>query len=304
MKSCITHVCNDRYFDQARFVFWQLELLNLSGVDLVLCSADDLAAPCAQSGVKFQPIDVVDFVEGLPSNGRLKHYTYWRLPAFEVLSARYDRILYLDTDVFLAGLALGDLLQLDLQGAPLAAVRDVHQRNRKSRTPREFTDLDLPNAPYFNAGVLLIDGTAWREGHVFAKIQDLCATHPQSLHCHDQSLLNLVFYNNWLELSPVWNWQLSYRINLLPHFLGAELIHIAGARKLWDMPGGDLPRSYVKTYHAYCRAYGLPILEGPAPTRHSLRRPFWKNWIYLRSTMQDMQRFSHDLDSILWKDAP
>jgi len=304
MKTCITLVCNHGYFNQARFVFWQLQRLNLSDVDLVLCSADDLAAPCAQTGVTFVPIDVAKFVDGLPTNGRLKHYTYWRLPAFEALSATYDRILYLDTDVFIAGLALDGFLRIDLQGAPLAAVRDVHQRHRKSRTPREFSDLGLPNAPYFNAGVLLMDGGAWREGAVFERIQDMCRTHPQALHCHDQSLLNLAFYNTWLEMSPVWNWQLSYRINLLPHFMGAELVHIAGAHKVWDVPNGHLPRAYTKTYHAYGRAHGVPVLDGPSPDINSLRRPFWKNWVYLRPTLADMQRFSHDLDGILHRKEP
>ena len=87
-------------------------------------------------------------------------------------------------------------------GAPIAAVRDVHQSVRPNRKANEFSKLGWSNAPYFNAGVLLIDGAKFLEENAIAMIENCAQKYPQALTTYDQSLLNLAFYKNWLNCLP------------------------------------------------------------------------------------------------------
>jgi len=60
-------------------------------------------------GAILRQLDVGDTLQNLPQNERLKDFTYWRLPAIEDLSKDYERILYLDTDVFVSRDGLANL---------------------------------------------------------------------------------------------------------------------------------------------------------------------------------------------------
>ena len=272
-RSAILFTCDHGFLHSALFAAWQVrQMLSLQSpppqIDIVIASADDLSGPVRAAGYVFQPIEVDGFINALPAHERIKHYTYWRLPALEVLSQAYDRILYLDTDVLAASPDIVDLFDLPLHGQVLGAVRDVHQRHRSTRMPREFAALNLPVAPYFNGGVLLVDGRAWQAQGVFDRIKTTAKDHGAALFCHDQSLLNLVFRNAWAELSPVWNWQYSYRVGLLTLTVGAILVHLAGRGKLWNAPG-DIPEDLPRDLCQMVPRARHPAAALPPPRRQS-----------------------------------
>lgn len=252
-RFCVTLVCNEGYLDKAGFVAQQLLAQTNRNFDVLICTdtIPDSKPSFLPEGVSLRQIDLDDTLTNLPQNERLKHYTYWRLPAIEMLSTEYERILYLDTDVYVARDGLSALLEMDMQGATLAATLDVHQRHRPGRALREFTAMGYETAPYFNAGVLLVDGRRWHETSAFEKIMRLAQTSPEALFCHDQSLLNIQFYNDWLELSPMWNWQNSNRVNLVGEFISPYLIHFVGSTKIWDASDGTLPMKYHAAFSAY-----------------------------------------------------
>ena len=60
-------------------------------------------------GAILRQLDVGDTLQNLPQKERLKDFTYWRLPAIEDLRKDYERILYLDTDVFVSRDGLANL---------------------------------------------------------------------------------------------------------------------------------------------------------------------------------------------------
>ena len=157
-KFCATLVCNAAYIEKAAFVASQLMAVKNWNFDVVICSDIQPESPpqIVPNGVKIVYLDVAGSLDKLPQNARLKHYTYWRLPAIELLAQEYDRILYLDTDVFLIDLDLNRLFNLDMQWAGVAAIRGVHQRHRPLRMPQEFAHHGLPVAPYFNGKRLFI----------------------------------------------------------------------------------------------------------------------------------------------------
>lgn len=302
-KNCVAIVCDDGFLEPALFVSSLALNQEARNYDLVICSAQDLQTFAPQLDVAFRKIDVQSFVSELPVNERLKEYTYWRLPAIESLAQDYDRILYLDADTFIDTRTLSDIFDIDMKGAVLAAALDVHQRTRPNRIPNEFKALKLPNAPYFNAGVLLIDGGKWKSGGWFKKISEMSKQCSNVLFAHDQSLLNLAFRENWVEFAPAWNWQYSPKISFLTEFASPRIIHFSGPKKHWHAPDGSIPLKYHSAYASFRKAHGRFVPDdnhAPFSSENiaKIRKLFLKNVWYLRRHLKFLRRITSDMKTI------
>ena len=97
-----------------------------------------------------------------------------------------DKALYLDCDLVVTK-NLDDLFATDLQDYPLAAIRDFGGRAYFGRE-------------IFNAGVLLINNALWKQEHITQKLIDLTNEWHDKVDQADQSILNMLFENKWLEL--------------------------------------------------------------------------------------------------------
>ena len=137
-----------------------------------------------------------------------------------------ERVLYLDTDIIVNG-SLNSFFLTDLKGFPVAAVRDIDGS--------------------FNTGVMLIDNLQWKDLSVLDKCLELFegekSKHWELEHFNgDQTILNSVFQNNWLELDKRFNVQVGYDLVAFynhweEHFnLEDEplVIHYTTNRKPWN----------------------------------------------------------------------
>lgn len=137
-----------------------------------------------------------------------------------------ERVLYLDTDIIVNG-SLTSFFLTDLKGFPVAAVRDVDGS--------------------FNTGVMLIDNLQWKDLSVSDKCLELSegekSEHWELEHFNgDQTILNSVFQDNWLELDKRFNVQVGYDLVAFynhweEHFnLEDEplVIHYTTNRKPWN----------------------------------------------------------------------
>ena len=97
-----------------------------------------------------------------------------------------DKALYLDYDVLVTK-NLDDLFETDLQDYPLAAVRDYGGRVYYGRE-------------MFNAGVLLINNRLWKQENMSQRLIDLTNEWHDKVDQADQSILNMLFENRWLEM--------------------------------------------------------------------------------------------------------
>ena len=97
-----------------------------------------------------------------------------------------DKALYLDCDLVVTK-NLDDLFATDLQDYPLAAIRDFGGRAYFGRE-------------IFNAGVLLINNALWKQENITQKLIDLTNEWHDKVDQADQSILNMLFENKWLEL--------------------------------------------------------------------------------------------------------
>ena len=97
-----------------------------------------------------------------------------------------DKALYLDCDLVVTK-NLDNLFETDLQGYPLAAVRDYGGRVYYGRE-------------MFNAGVLLINNRLWKQENMSQRLIDLTNEWHDKVDQADQSILNMLFENRWIEL--------------------------------------------------------------------------------------------------------
>ncbi|MDC0425028.1 hypothetical protein OAL91_00920 [bacterium] len=298
-RYCVTLVCNFKYLDKAGFVAAQLLAQSNRDFDVVICSdvVPEERPGFLPEGAILRQLDVGETLQNLPQNERLKDYAYWRVPAIEQLSSDYERILYLDTDVFVSQDGISEVFQTEMQGCTLAAVLDVHQRHRPNRPLREFSVMGYPTAPYFNSGVLLIDCSRWIALSEFKRIMELAEASPEALFCHDQSLLNLHFYMNWLELSPLWNWQNSDRVNLIGEFVSPYLVHFLGPRKVWNTDDIGIPRKFRAAYSSY-----LGESFSDEQSTSGLFKLLLKNAWYLKRTLRYLSSFPTSRSTIRHRD--
>jgi len=159
-------------------------------------------ADLSHSVISFCAIDGA-LVEGLKSCGHLGLSAYFRLFVPDLLPDECSRALYLDADLVIVG-SLEPLLQAPLAGHIVAAVPSFSPSERLANARRLGLPLDPP-APFFNAGVLLIDLPRWRERKVRDHALDFLSQHPDRLLYADQDALSYCLLGEWLPLSPEWN---------------------------------------------------------------------------------------------------
>jgi lipopolysaccharide biosynthesis glycosyltransferase len=146
--------------------------------------------------------------------------TYFRLWVAHVVPATAERVLYLDVDVLVRH-ALEELWSVDLEGHAFAAVQSVHYPFVATRgAVNHWRDLDLdPRTPFFNAGVMMIDLSAWRE----LGVEDAALEYLRSPYLGsgaDQEALNVAVRGVWTRLPPIWNQQTP----MLTDDYGAHLV--------------------------------------------------------------------------------
>ena len=302
-SKCVVLTCNSGFLNPTLFVCDKLLNITDRTFDIIICSGEDLS-DMVPDGVSFRLIDTDSFTRNLPQIERLKQYTYWRIPAIESLSDTYEKILYLDSDIYISDPQFfSKIFDLTTETSTISAVRDVHQITKPRRSPRENENLGLPWAPYFNAGVLLIHSGNWRKHDYYRNIANIAEIYRNSLFCHDQSLLNLASGGEWTELSPAWNWQYSRRNCYHTEALSPVLIHFAGRIKLWDAADGQIPRRYWDDFRAYQRSATDRSIPGTYPHNDRTYSQKWfvnllKNLWYFGKQWDYIRRFETPLHTV------
>ncbi len=191
---------------------------------------------------------------------RLTSAHFLRLTAIEQITQEFERVLYLDADVFLRWGDVSDLALLDLAEKPLAAVRDIslwfgapHGKNRAYHA-------GLPEnvqGHYFNSGVLLVQSRIYRDLAISSRAIALWETNPELCKFGDQSALNRVVDGNWAELSAGWNWQAILPVKAMIASRNPRLVHFVGHTKPWQDPLFHQEEIYWFLMQQYLARHGL-----------------------------------------------
>jgi len=257
-KNAIVMACDASYAPYAFALTKQIiECHPARDFDICIYSALPLFLPkeLEKLGIIFELVPLQNPFEGGPNISRHGSETYLRLLIPGLVVGRYDRVLYLDSDIWHQGGGIEHLLNVDLKGTVLGAIRDNLQWRTPTRHNPEFKALSRPVTPYFNAGVLLIDVNLFVEKDLLGQCKKIWKESPSVLTRHDQSLLNLVLNGNWTELSPVWNWQYTWASRFFTDLVEPRFTHFIGSRKPWKDQKAQLPPKYRRSYFEFVTTY-------------------------------------------------
>lgn len=246
-RHAVVFCCDAKYLPYAALAIHTLVRNNpVRDFDICITSLDALVLPPVLESydIRSCQIDVGNAFNGFPVSEQFSLAAYLRIALPEAFATQYDRIVYLDCDVFVVGDAFSELFKLDLRGMPIGACTD----NAKWKSPRNPTSdqrLLGVNGPYFNSGILCIDVHRF----IAEKIRQGCIDElnkhsPEKILFVDQTLLNIALKDKWAELHPAWNWQWAIVRPLFEVFIDVQIVHFVAFTKPWSDPKGSLPVRY------------------------------------------------------------
>ena len=166
---------------------------------------------------------------------RLTHIIYARLMFDEILPPEVRRVIYMDCDMYVRA-PIEELFEMDLEGLPIAAVRDPHAHlilgGRDMKGNHDLLDLA---DPYFNSGLIVIDREKWAEAGVLDIFQRMIADGTMNRLYYDQDVLNIIFRGRWKRLDMAWN---IINPRDAHEALDPKLLHYTGPRKPWNLVSG------------------------------------------------------------------
>ncbi|WET76721.1 glycosyltransferase [Amycolatopsis sp. QT-25] len=151
---------------------------------------------------------------------------YFRCLLARIYPETVERAVYIDSDTVI----LKDLRPLwswPLNGNPIAAVGDLVSVISDAISHWQEIGLD-PDAPYFNAGVMVIDLARWRAENIGEQVMRQCQENRHRLliqnrwNQHDQYGFNVVLQHRWTALPSGWNHYAERALDDvgIVHFLG------------------------------------------------------------------------------------
>lgn len=185
-----------------------------------------------------------DYGEGasIPTWGRLPKLTYARLNLAAYLPG-VTRAIFLDSDI-LVRTGIGRLWDTPLAGSVAAAVIDPFLTSVSSPQGLEAHAAAglASDAPYLNAGLMLVDLELWRERNVGPRAWAFVNRNWRTLPWYDQDALNSVLAGEWRPLDS--RWQIHPRLAALrssgeTRANDAWIVHFSGRLKPWVYRGGS-----------------------------------------------------------------
>ena len=168
--------------------------------------------------------------------------TYVRLLIPSLIQEK--KVIYIDTDILFTK-DIVELWAVPLNGKTAAAIVDpsVAQMHMDCSICAELGI--EPTAPYFNAGLLVLDLESEQKKDVMKRALSYLTEHPEQCTYHDQSALNAMLYNDVVFIDPSWN-TLSRKISYTAttdyvKLLGDINYHFVSPYKPWLYYSESLP---------------------------------------------------------------
>lgn len=219
--------------------------------DVIIASAEYLNLPASlvSKGAIFVQLNNTEILYKLKTT-TLPLSAYYRLLLPNLLGDSYERVLYLDSDMFIEGGDLSLIYNIEMHGCSIAAVRDIQQWTRPNKYIRDFRSANLEGAPYFNSGLVLFDTQKFISENRLEQCIEYGINNPHTLLREDQSLLNIIYHKDWCEVSPLWNWQYASKKPLFSISNPICIAHFVGP-KPWSTSGGRCPIRYWTSMEPY-----------------------------------------------------
>jgi lipopolysaccharide biosynthesis glycosyltransferase len=241
------------------------------------------------------------------TDSRIGFESYLRIFLPFVMS-EYRRILYLDADIIQCRAGAQRLLDLEMDGKPIAAARDGNywgvldiRRTQK----RYLRRVGQSKENYVNAGVLLIDTQKYVKFLDENNILNELVSCAGILKVHDQSYLNMKFKDQIQLISPSWNFPMADEFVGSLHIADPVFLHFVGKTKPWLSTDHPVRREYFETFTRFLEEYFQTSEFSAAPEpRHSEKASRKYNnplreWIAWRMSKSRFDRAYHRAPDIV-----
>lgn len=223
-------------------------------------------------------------------SGELSRASYFRLDIANILGESIEKIIYLDCDLLVYD-DIEKMWQLDMGGKPVAATCDlgIMASARVRKQKNKFIGLPF-DAPYFNAGVLMMDLKKWRDDNYAEAIIALATQNKYPN--HDQDALNKFFMNNWQEIPLRWDvippvFNLFFKILTKPDLrkkaieakLNPAIFHYAGGYKPWEY---EIHDGFNDKYYEYLKLTEYKDVKMPQFDKRRKNRSIKRQMIRLK----------------------
>jgi lipopolysaccharide biosynthesis glycosyltransferase len=252
--------------------------------DVVIVSDNQAAnakdrAWLSQQGIRHEICDFTELRKIFDTTGRLTTATLVKLILPDLFAGRYDRILYLDTDITIHA-DVSALFLLDLGDLPLAANRRgvvFLGEEQKKTAEAHFAELGMTRPfNYFNSGVMLINIGNWSSYDLTKCTLDFISRNRELCPLPDEDGLNAILDGRFAQLSPIWN-MAPRRPPFMPLHRRHQpvIVHYAGHDKPWKRFGGHKPLFPDMQAYALYEAF---LSDSP-----------WPDWLGQQWTMRDLR---------------
>jgi lipopolysaccharide biosynthesis glycosyltransferase len=302
-RNAVVFCADECYLPYALFAADQLHrTAAVMDFDIVICAPEGTVIPdtLTHLDIRLSAIQTQGLFDGLYLDGRRTEAVYHRLALPLVFAGDYDRLLYLDSDIFVHGGDFSRLFGIDFGDHAIAAVRDNYQWTKPNRQMQDFANVGLEPAKYFNSGVMLMDVDAYQSQKILEQCITFGRANSDKLRQHDQELLNCVLHGNWSELSPVWNWQQPIRSAYYETMQPVVITHFIGPCKPWQDPDGLLPPRFAIAFRAFLNRHfpnmdTIQVAKGSKVSRAYITKLTIKNFLRAGRLQQYLRRFPDDM---------
>jgi lipopolysaccharide biosynthesis glycosyltransferase len=226
-------------------------------------------------------IDFARFDKTLKASGRFSRAVFRRLFLDELLPARFERIVSIDSDMLIVRPGLKRLESFDLGGRPLAAAYDMiflmdfkgDALARQFQRARRSLGLAL-DTPYFNAGLMAIDRAEWRKRALTERAARALRDAPERFPFNEQDALNAALHGDFAPLSPRFNFMGDFLLLDLERRVEPIVLHFVNAPKPWELKLWHGEARFARNYRDWFMGSPWPELaEAPSPPPWRRTRP-------------------------------
>ncbi|MDX2188504.1 MAG: glycosyltransferase family 8 protein [Bacteroidota bacterium] len=177
-------------------------------------------------------------------NGHVTFSTYFRLLIPILIPNNIFKLLYIDCDCIING-SISNLWETDISNYFCAASKEYYSIEKRQ-------SLGINNNTLcFNAGVLLINLTKWRQIPIFNIAKRIIEEKNTNLTSWDQDVLNIIFQENWLEIPVAYNYrEYYYNYFTAEHKQKPIIIHYVAKLKPWHFMS---KHKYKNLYYKYLK---------------------------------------------------
>lgn len=182
--------------------------------------------------------------------------TYYRLFISDYLPHDLDSLIYVDSDV-IAIKKIDDIFELNLKKLKFSKnIISACVETKKLGPDHDlFKNMKLEGSGYFNAGVMFIDYSKWKEKTSVDKFLKVLKKYSDKIIFWDQDVLNKYFDQSYDEIPEILNFRVYEPVNYEILDKEAVLLHYSGNVKPWTIQGGY--KKFSKYYFNIYRELGL-----------------------------------------------